>query len=868
MDSSQFTPDRARLAVAEAVHFAFSTKPGLSEAIIRQISTYKKEPLWVLEKRLQAFAYFLQRSLPTWGPDLSGLDLDAITYFADPGQKEARSWEDVPDDIRATFERLGIPQAERELLAGTGAQYEATMAYHNLKEKWASQGVIFENFDVAVQKYPELVKEYFMTRCVPLNDHKFAALHAAVFSGGTFIYIPPHIKVDLPLQAYFRMNAPGTGQFEHTLIVADEGSQVHYIEGCSAPQYTTANLHAGCVEIFVKKGARVRYTSIENWSKNTYNLNTKRAIVEEDGVIEFVNGNLGCLTAQAQVFTTSLGPVSIKDLKAGDMIFAWDKSENAIKKAKVKAKIFSGNKEVYQIEAGGRSLQATANHPFLTLIHQKNQESHKKGFFHFNWKPLEDLVVGDVIGVAKQLPISGKPYRLPQFSINGSIKSKNQFSTFTMTSKHLFNQELRIPKETSSELMWLLGILLGDGHVDIKENKINIATHVTEDYRDYLCSLLKELFNYEVTEKKERYITINSKMLCWLFRDLGFAGNADTKKLPNWVFGLPEDQIMGLLAGYFDSDGHVADYNIAFTSINKLLLEDIKSLGVMVGFGVSRIFKHGSVRVAEILGVKCNAKDSWRILFNGKKVYELPIHSARKKAKASLLNTRRNYRGVRELNFRSKTNEEIGFARIEKIVSIGVKPTWDIEVEKYHNFIANGLIVHNSGVTMLYPCAVLVGKGAKADFMGVAFAGAGQNQDTGSKVLHLAPYTSSTIVGKSISKDGGIATYRGLLKVNAGAHHVKSSVTCDALLLDEESVSNTIPYMDVREEKVDIGHEARVGKISSDQLFYLQSRGLSASEATQLIVSGFIEPVVKQLPLEYAVELNRLIELEMEGSVG
>lgn len=466
MDRATFSIDRSRYDSADAVALAFQTTPGINEKIVRQISAYKSEPAWVLEKRLAGWRYFQERPMPAWGPDLTGLKLDDITYFAAGGQKESRRWEDVPADIRTTFDRLGIPEAEKQLLAGTGAQYDSAMAYHNLKAQWEKLGVIFLNFDTAIQKYPDLVKEYFMTRCVPLNDHKFAALHAAVFSGGTFIYVPPNVKVDLPLQAYFRMNAPGTGQFEHTLIIADEGAEVSYIEGCSAPQYSVNNLHAGCVEIYVKAGARVRYTSIENWSKNTYNLNTKRAIVEKDGVIEFINGNMG------------------------------------------------------------------------------------------------------------------------------------------------------------------------------------------------------------------------------------------------------------------------------------------------------------------------------------------------------------------------------------------------------------------SHTTMLYPSAVLIGEGAKADFTGIAFAGAGQNQDTGSKAIHLAPHTSSTIVGKSISKDGGICTYRGLLKVNRGAHHVKSSVTCDALILDEKSVSNTIPYMDVRERQVDIGHEAKVGRISAEQLFYLQSRGINAAQAMQLVVAGFIEPIVKQLPLEYAVELNRLIELEMEGSVG
>jgi Fe-S cluster assembly protein SufB len=460
------TIDRSRYDSREAERLAFRTAPGVNRRVVEEISSRKSEPAWVLEKRLKALAYYEARPLPTWGPDLTSLRLDEITYYAEPEGKEARAWEDVPEDIRRTFDRLGIPEAERAVLAGAGAQYESAMAYHNLKEEWEKQGVIFKNFDTAIREHPDLVRQYFMTRCVPLNDHKFAALHGAVFSGGTFIYVPPGVKVTMPLQAYFRINAQGLGQFEHTLIIVDEGAAVHYIEGCSAPRYERSSIHAGCVEVYVKKGARARYTSIENWSKNTYNLNTKRAIVEEDGVMEWVNGNIG------------------------------------------------------------------------------------------------------------------------------------------------------------------------------------------------------------------------------------------------------------------------------------------------------------------------------------------------------------------------------------------------------------------SGVTMLYPSSMLKGKGAKTDFIGIAVAGEGQNQDTGAKAYHLAPYTSSTVTAKSISKDGGVTTYRGLLKVNQGARGCSSTVVCDALLFGPTSVSNTVPYMEIKNHEVDIAHEATVGRIGEEQLFYLQSRGLRTAEATQLIVSGFIEPVVKQLPLEYAVELNRLIELEMEGSVG
>jgi Fe-S cluster assembly protein SufB len=459
--------DRSNYDHYDSVKYLYKSKPGLTEEIVREISAQKKEPEWMLDKRLKAFKIFQKLPMPNWGPNLNDLDLNNISYFqrAD-AKKNSKSWDEVPDEIKKTFEKLGIPEAERKALAGAGTQYESEVVYHNLKKEWEDKGVIFSDCDVAVQKNPDLVKKYFMTSCVSPSLHKFAALHAAVWSGGTFIYVPPNVKVGMPLQAYFRMNAERGGQFEHTLIIVDKGAQVEYIEGCSAPQYTTNSLHAGCVEIHVLEGARARYSSIENWSRNTYNLNTKRALVQKNGVIEWINGNMG------------------------------------------------------------------------------------------------------------------------------------------------------------------------------------------------------------------------SKM------------------------------------------------------------------------------------------------------------------------------------------------------------------------------------------TMLYPTSVLIGDNAKSDFIGVAFAGKGQNQDTGTKVYHLAKNTTSTIQSKSISKDGGITSYRGLLHIKKGAKNSKSHVVCDALMMDNISKSNTFPYMDVKEKDVELGHEATVGKISDDQVFYLRSRGLSEQTARQMIVSGFIEPVVKALPLEYAVELNRLVEMEMEGSLG
>lgn len=444
----------------------FKAKPGVNKEIVKKISKDKNEPDWMLKKRLKALEIFDKKPIPAWGPDLSDLNLNEIYFYLKPNAlKNSTKWEDVPSNIKNTFERLGIPEAERKSLAGAGAQYESEVIYHNLKKRLKDKGVIFLDMDEAVKKYPNLVKKYFMTNCINPNLHKFSALHAAVWSGGTFIYVPKKVKVDMPLQAYFRMNAKKGGQFEHTLIIADQDSEVHYIEGCSAPLYSENSLHAGCVEIYVLKGARVKYSSIENWSKNTYNLNTKRAVVYEEGIMEWVNGNLG------------------------------------------------------------------------------------------------------------------------------------------------------------------------------------------------------------------------------------------------------------------------------------------------------------------------------------------------------------------------------------------------------------------SKVTMLYPCSVLIGKNSRTNYLGIAYAGKGQNQDTGCKVYHLAPNTRCNVVSKSISKNGGTASYRGLVEIKKGCINSKASVKCNGLMLDNKSRAKTFPSMGVSENKVEVAHEATIGKIGEEQLFYLMSRGLSKEEATKMIIAGFIEPVIKNLPLEYALELNKLIESEIENSV-
>lgn len=446
-------------------NYVFKSQKGLNKEVVQQISSMKGEPQWMLEFRLKAFEHYQNRPMPNWGPDLSKLNLDDIYYYVKPTEIEGRSWDDVPSTIKNTFDRLGIPEAEQKFLAGVGAQYESEMVYHKIQENLERQGVIFLSIEEGLRQHPDLFKKYFST-VVPIEDNKFAALNSAVWSGGSFIYVPKGVKVDLPLQAYFRLNIANIGQFERSLIIADEGSQIHYVEGCTAPIYSTDSLHSGVIEIIINKNARVRYTTIQNWSTNVYNLVTQRAVVNEGGTMEWVDANLG------------------------------------------------------------------------------------------------------------------------------------------------------------------------------------------------------------------------------------------------------------------------------------------------------------------------------------------------------------------------------------------------------------------SKLTMKYPSCYLIGPRAHGEVLSMAFAGQGQYQDAGAKVVHVAPHTTSKITSKSISKAGGRSSYRGLLKVYKGATDVRSNVVCDALLLDEISRSDTYPYIEVNEEDVNLGHEATVSKVGEEQLFYLMSRGLSAEEAMTMVVSGFIEPLVKELPMEYAIEMNRLIQLQMEGSIG
>lgn len=458
--------DRSIYDIKDDEKDAYKVNEGLTSDIVQKISEEKHDPQWMQLFRLQALQIYNEMQVPDWGPSIAGLDMEHIVTYVRPNTKMSAKWSEVPKDIKDTFERLGIPQAERKSLAGVGAQYDSELVYHNVRSEVAELGVVYTDMESALKgPYADMVRKHFMKLVTP-HDHKFAALHGAVWSGGSFVYVPPGVSVEIPLQSYFRLNAPGAGQFEHTLIIVDEGAYLHFIEGCSAPKYNIANLHAGCVELFVGKNAKLRYSTIENWSKNMYNLNTKRALVEEGGTIEWVSGSFG------------------------------------------------------------------------------------------------------------------------------------------------------------------------------------------------------------------------------------------------------------------------------------------------------------------------------------------------------------------------------------------------------------------SHVSYLYPMSILKGRGARMEFTGITFAGKGQNLDTGAKVVHSAPETTSYMNTRSISKDGGISTFRSSVVVNKEAENSKSSVSCQSLMLDDISRSDTIPAMDIRTKNADIGHEAKIGRISDEAVFYLMSRGISEEDARAMIVSGFADDVSKELPLEYAVEMNNLIRLEMKGSIG
>jgi Fe-S cluster assembly scaffold protein SufB len=851
-------------------NYVFKSRKGLSHEIVEEISQLKGEPQWMRDFRHKSLDMFLKRPMPTWGGDLSGIDFEDIYYYIKPTEKAGATWDDLPAEIKDTFDKLGIPEAERKYLAGVGAQYESEVIYHKVREDLERQGVIFVDPNTGLREHEDLFRKYFAT-VIPPNDNKFSALNSAVWSGGSFIYIPKGVKVEIPLQAYFRINARNMGQFERTLIIADEDSYVHYVEGCTAPTYTSDSLHSAVVEIIVHKNARVRYTTIQNWSKNVYNLVTKRAVAYEGATMEWVDGNLGCLVEGSTV-TTPEGVRTIETLEVGDKVLSYDESVGQFCFRNVTAKRFSGMQPVHTVSVGERKLNVTANHPFYSYAYDVDAPK-KLGRYRLGYVRADQLKEAIVPRASIEY---SSPYKLESPSLMTAFASRNQYAA-DLTMSRTRATRMAPMEYTNDDIMWLFGYWVGDGNIDVKVGqtegvaryaKVGFSTPATDRARERLVGTMTTLVDAPPTERADgHHLAWNSKELAEFFHLNGFKGGARTKRVPAWVWSLPESQRLAFIAGYLDADGCVIRGRFSLKSANRGLLEDIASLLVTLGITSRLHTEFAEPKQVEIMGVSAMAHGSHRLVFAADPRLLSHVSAVmRMQAEREAPMIQQN-RQVGRSSIVLPDTVEIVDVQVSEPTAEPV-PTWDIEVEGTGNFVSQGFIVHNSKLTMKYPAVWLMGQHARGEVLSVAFASDGQHQDAGGKVVHVAPNTSSQIVSKSISKGRGRSSYRGLLKVQKGATNVKSNVRCDALLLDEASRTDTYPYIEIEEEDVEIGHEATVSKVGEEQLFYLMSRGLSESEAYSMIVSGFIEPIAKELPLEYAVELNRLIQLEMSGSVG
>ena len=799
--------DRSQFDFKDDIVYLQQTKRGLTRETVEEISAIKDEPDWMLKFRLRAYDHFVTRPMPQWGGDLGQIDFDKIIYYRKPSEREEKSWDDVPEKIKATFERLGIPEAERKFLAGVGAQYDSEVVYHSVRKELTEIGVVFMGTDQALREYPEIFRRYFGT-IVPPEDNKFAALNAAVWSGGSFVYVPKGVEVPLPLQAYFRINGENTGQFERTLIVVDEGAKVHYIEGCTAPIYATDSLHAAVVEVVALPGSKVRYTTIQNWSNDVYNLVTKRAHAYANSTVEWIDANTGCLTGDSMVYKNN-DVVPISTIEPGDYVYSLT-PEFEIGRSRVVATRENAPEPVFDLVLRNhRRVRATPNHPFMVM--RKTGRTRRVG-----WLPVASIVPGDELAVVGQLPDRGEPHRFDP--ILRRPRSRKPF---------------RAPETSSDDLLWFLGFYVGDGFFD-GPNRIALAVPDSDPACERVKDLVEQVFGLTTTRARGIVLRVASAPLVDWLKAAGFAGGAHTKRVPAWVFRLPHGQKRAFIEGYIAADGHMrpGHRNLSITSASRELLEQVRQLAISAGLNPQKI-STWTRRERKPLGKEAKEYTSHFLYFSDETL-EAPVH----------------------------------FVPISTMEYAGEATTYDIEVEGTANFIANGVFAHNSRLTMKYPAIYLRGEGATADIISVAVAGAGQHQDTGAKAVHLAPNTRSRIVSKSVSKDGGRATYRGQLKVAPGATNVVASVRCDALMLDDISRSDTYPYIDIQEDDTSMTHEATVGKVSTDQIFYLMSRGLTENEATNLIVQGFLEVFTKELPMEYAIEFNRLVKLEMEGSLG
>ncbi len=816
--------ERSKFEFHDDVVYLKQTKRGLTRDTVEEISGFKEEPAWMREYRLRAYDHFLKRPMPAWGGDLSKIDFDKIVYYRKPSEREEKSWDDVPDQIKKTFEKLGIPEAERKFLAGVGAQYDSEVVYHSVREELVKLGVVFMGTDQGLKEHPEIFQKYFGT-VVPAEDNKFSALNAAVWSGGSFVYVPKGVAVPLPLQAYFRINGENTGQFERTLIVVDEGASVHYIEGC-------------------------------------------------------------CPTGELVSLGDSMVP--IESVVAGQHVMNSGGVEAEV--SATRRRSYTGPMLKVVPVSVGNAFELTPEHPVWAMRRSQAQIWRKHGFvmdeaaLHTTepeWIPAGELKVNDLI-------------------------------CFPVVSKQLDHPEI------SDELLRFLGYYLAEGSA-FRNGVSNVPTvtlsfHIEEralidDARQLMSSLSgKQAGVFENPKMHEARVYVYSEPLMELC--LRYCGSgSSTKRLAAELMELPPERQRLLLDTYLLGDGNRTTVKPGRTVIRSgttsrtlayQLQEIWARLGRYAGIQVRKAFRETMPDGREIshqdlyvLGLMEEVAQRQVWFDAGRNCFWVPIRKIESRpydgwvynlemASAPNAYLARGF-AVHNCTAPLYATDALHVAVVEVIALAGAKvryttiQNWSNDV---YNLVTKRAHAHenatvewidaNTGsrLTMKYPSIYLRGKNATADIISVAVAGKGQHQDTGAKAVHLAPNTRSRIVSKSVSKDGGRTSYRGHLKVAPGATNVVASVRCDALMLDDQSRSDTYPYIDIQEDDTSMSHEATVGRISQEQVFYLMSRGLTENEAQNLIVQGFLEVFTKELPMEYAIEFNRLVKLEMEGAIG
>lgn len=803
--------------------YVFRSRPGLDAEIVAEISHIKGEPAWMTELRLKAYEHFVKRPMPTWGGDLSKIKFDDIYYYVRATDHSENDWDDVPADIKETFDRLGIPEAEQKFLSGAGAQYESEMVYHKIQAELEEKGVIFLSMDDGLRQHEDLVREYFTT-VIPANDNKFSALNTAVWSGGSFIYVPPGVHIEMPLQAYFRINSESMGQFERTLIIVDEQASVHYVEGC---------LPAGELVSMGDKWVNVE------------------AIRPGDNVLDS-NGVMGRV-------------------------------------AKVMTRHYKGDMLTIRPISEGNAFQLTTEHPVLVVKRDKVRVKRQR---RNNWQPEVD---------------TQKLLNTPPDYLEAGKLEVGDFIVFPISK--VTHDDYRFTRE----IMRLLGYYLAEGsayiHNKLNQPVVSFSFNMAErENIEEVKALIEHIAGktaMEITqaERHSTEVRVYSQLLYDLC--LEHCGKlAAHKQLSKTVMELPIEKQGELLETYLRGDGSSYERKntmVRASTASQALAWQLQEIIARQGYYATvSIRKGGPDKIGDR---EINRGDQYILYYSPNKqksevrktddYFLVPIKAIdRQPFDGPVFNFEMHsdpnaylVRGFAVHNCTAPiySKDSLHSAVVEIIVKPGgtcrytTIQNWSNNV---FNLVTKRAVAYRdatmewvdanigSQITMKYPAVHLMEPGAHGEILSIAFAGKGQHQDAGGKVVHHAPNTTSRIISKSISKDGGRASYRGLLKIDEGAVNTRSNVVCDALLLDESSRSDTYPYIEIDEKEVTVGHEASVSKIGEEQLFYLMSRGLTEDQANAMIVNGFIEPLAKELPMEYSIELRKLIEIQLEGSIG